>query len=409
MKRKEKRKDDRQLLHQGSPLELSVEALEFRTMLAGNIRVLVNNAGDVTIKGDGKSNHVEVSQDVSGDIVIRGTEDTFGQATGIKEGRDILSEVVLDATNGTFSGKLTVSMGGGNDFVILRDITIDGDFNYKPGGKSDSLGFFQSTANGLSVLKTGSGNDYMNFVDATFRGDIDAVTGGGVDFIGMSNFALDSGRTANFNTGGGGDVIYLEDSIVDGNLAAQMGGLIDTIYVAEGTTLNGRIDVDMGNLFDLLAIENNVDLDSATLNLDGGKGGFGYQNKLFLYSDSPYRQNPPAGIVNFEADVFTIAGTSTTRPTLSGTLTKWVVDDYYDQSPSANFDVVDVLVAANLARGFDYADLPRNDGPAPDPGTLANQLTAHLESEDYYFYQKIFVKAAFETEIETFDWADYSG
>ena len=392
---------------QNARLELNVEQLEFRTLLAGNIRVLVNAAGDVTIRGDGKSNHVEISQNMDGDIVITGTADTFGEATGIRDGRNILSELVVPAENGTLPGKLTVSLGGGNDFLVLRQVTIDGTFDYKPGGKNDSLGFFQSTAKGAVSLKTGSGNDYMNFVDATFENDINAVTGGGVDFIGMSNFALDSGATASFNTGGGGDVLYIEDSTVNGNLVAIMGGLIDTIYVAEGTTLLGNVDVDMGGLFDLLAIENNVNLDNATLNIDGGKGGVGFQNQLFLYDDSPYLNNPPSGILNFQTDFYTISGNTTTGTTLSETLTKWVVDDYYNQSPSVEFDVVDVLLAANIARGFDYADLPRSGGVTPDPVMLASQLTSHLESDDYFLYQKIFVKAAFQTELTTFDWENF--
>ncbi len=392
-----------------SDLEFEVESLESRRMLAGNIRVLVNNAGDVTIRGDGRSNYVEVSQNEDGDIVIAGTEDTKGLATGIRDGRNIVSEMVLDATDGTFSGKLNVLLGGGDDLIILRDITIDGDFNYNPGGKNDSLGFFQSTANGTSNLRTGGGNDYMSFVDATFNGDINAITGGGVDFIGMSNFAIAADFTASFNTGGGGDVIYIEDSTVEGNLEASMGSLIDTIYVADGTTLRGNVDIDMGSLFDLLAIENDVNLDDATLNLDGGRGGVGYQNKLFIHSDSPLIDSPPDGIRNFEADRYTIAGTWITEATLSGTLTKWIIDDYYAyQSPDVEFDVVDVFVAALMARGFDYSDLPRSSGLAPDPVELAGQLTAHLNSPSYWGYQKIFVRAAFSTEMTSFDWFEYT-
>ena len=376
-------------------------------MLAGNIRVLVNANGDVTIRGDGRSNYVEISQNIDGDIVVTGTPDTTGAPTGIKDGRNVVSEFIIEAENGTFPGKLSVSMGGGDDLTILRDVTVDGNLDYKPGGKNDSLGIFQSTINGTSSMRTGGGNDYMNFVDATFNDNLSAITGGGVDFIGMSNVSIQSGKTASFNTGGGGDVIYIEDSVVNGNISATMGGLIDTIYVAEGTTLKGNVNVDMGSLFDLLAIENDVDLSDATLNIDGGRGGFGFDNQLFLYSDSPLIGNVPSGVLNFSVDIYTIAGTSTTEPTLSETLTKWVVDDYYNQSPAVNFDVVEVLQAANLARGFDFADIPRSVGAAPDPVSLANQLTAHLESPDYYLYQKIFVKAAFQTEISSFDWDSF--
>ena len=387
-------------------LDLSVELLENRRMLAGNIRVLTNAAGDLTLRGDGRNNHVEVSQDVSGDIIVTGLKDIQGLDTGLRVGREFFDEVTIDADD--FSGKLTMILRGGHDFAVLRNVTLDGDFTFKSGGGSDSLGFFESTANANATFITGGGNDYLNFVGATFDGSFNAKTGGGVDFFGLSDFAVSTGRTASFVTGGGGDIIYIEDSVVDGNISAVMGSSIDTIYVADGTTLNGNVDVDMGSLFDLLAIENVVTFNELGLNVNGGRGGFGYSNKLFIDINSPLLNNIPDGLIGFEADVYTISGTATTAPTIPETLTKWVVDDYYNQSPDVNFDVVETLVAANLARGFDYNDLPRNDNAtAPDPAYLGTQITAILNSSNYYGYQKIFVRSAFQNEISVFDWNSY--
>ncbi len=394
--------------------QASVEHLERRLMLAGNVRVLINSAGDVTIKGDGKSNYVEVFREVSdqngdndtNDIVIRGIADTNGQDTGIKDGRDILPQFVINASDGTFAEGLNLSLGGGNDLITLRDITINGEFKFSPGGGSDSLGFFNSTAKRNSTFKTSGGSDFMNLVDATFEGDLYAKTGSGVDYFGLSNFALADGKTATFITGGSPDIIYIEDSTVAGDIVVEMAGLIDTIYVADGTTFTGNVTVDTGNGFDLLILENDVDVSQATLNIDGGRGAFGYENQLFLYVDSPFLAAPPAGIVGFESDVYTISGNSYTGDyDMSHTLSIWIMDLYYSSQPVVDIDVIDTVLAANMAHGFDYADLPANDGPEPDPAYLADQIELLLNSPDFYLYQKIFVKNVFSNEIKNFDWS----
>ena len=116
-----------------------VETLEHRILLAGNIRV-TSRGDDITIRGDGRSNYVEIARETTDqnsdgdidDLVIRGITDTNGDSTGIRDGRDILSQIVLDANDGTFAGKLSVSLGGGNDFISFRDVTIDGDFKFTP-------------------------------------------------------------------------------------------------------------------------------------------------------------------------------------------------------------------------------------------------------------------------------------
>ena len=246
----------------------------------------------------------------------------------------------------------------------------------------------------------------MNFVDATFTGDISAITGGGVDFFGMSNFSLSAGKTAEFKTGGSPDIIYVEDSTIDGNLDLDLGGLIDTIYVADGTTFTGNVTVDAGAGFDLLILENDVDVSQATLNIDGGRGAFGYENQLFVYDDSPFLGSVPAGVTGWEIGSYTISGNSFTGPyDMSHTLSRWIMDLYYTSQPDVDIDVIDTVLAANVARGFDYADLPANDGPEPDRAYLADQIEFLIDSQEFYLYQKIFVRNVFSNEIKNFDWS----
>ncbi len=399
--------------------DAGIEALEARRLLAGNLRITINNAGDITLRGDGRSNYVEVSRELvdqngdgdTNDIVVRGLPDTTGAATGIRNGRDIISQQVINTTGGSLDTKLKISLGGGNDLITFRGVELNGDVTLQAGGGSDSFGFFGgSSANGYAKFVMGGGNDYLNVKDGSFNGTWDVNTGGGVDYIGLSAFSSATGALTKFNTGSGPDVIYIEDSIVDGDITALMGSLIDTIYVADGTVLNGNITVDMGTLFDLLVLENDVDLSNANLNISGGRGGFGYENLLFVYDDSPFLANIPDGVSGFEIDFYTISGNATTGFDITTTLSKWIMDLYYPSTqPAINIDVVDTFLAANLARGFHYADLPRSDqGPAPNPAAIADEVAFFLNDASFYRYQTFFVRGVFNTEISTFDWARFA-
>ncbi len=396
-----------------------VEALEARLLLAGSLRITTNRAGDITLRGDGRSNYVEVSRewvDQNGDgdtndIVIRGLNDTTGAATSIRDGRNTVSQHVIDGNGGAITNKLRITLGGGNDFITFRGVELHGDVNFQAGGGSDSFGFFGgSVANGYAKFVMGGGNDYLNVKDGAFNGIWDVNTGGGVDYIGLSAFSSAAGALAKFNTGSGPDVLYIEDSTVDGDITASMGSLIDTVFMADGTVLNGNITIDMGTLFDLLVLENDVDLSNAHLNISGGRGGFGYENLLFVYDDSPFLSDIPNGVTGFDIDYYTTSGNATTGFDITTTLSRWIMDLYYPSTqPAIHIDVVDTFLAANIARGFDYADLPRSDlGPAPNPADIAAEVAFFLGNSSFYGYQTFFVRGAFNTEISTFDWERFA-
>jgi hypothetical protein len=409
-----KRKSDGRFTRQGDHSLFAgfpaVESLESRTMLAGSIRVTTNSAGDVSIRGDGRSNYFEIAAETvdrnndgdTNDIVVRGLPDSFGTPTTIREGRQLVNEVVLNATNHTFSGKLTLTLGGGNDFVAFRGVTMNRDVRIVSGGGNDSLGLFDSTFVGPSSITTSGGNDYTNISNTSFQANLAMNTGPGADYLGVAGLSVNAGVTAAFDTSGSPDVIYIGDSTVEGNLIVKTGSLIDTIYVGSGTVLNGSVTVDMGSQFDLLALENDVQF-NGPLNVQGNSGGY-YQNQLFLYDDSPFMNNIPSGVSNFEVTRWTISGVDTyVGLDLPTTLSRWVMDVY--GGPVIN--VVDALAAANMARGFDYAELPRpNYGSEPNPATVKTEINNFLNSSQYYLYQKLFLKFLFQQEVSQFQWYD---
>ncbi|MCA9265415.1 MAG: hypothetical protein KDA60_16260, partial [Planctomycetales bacterium] len=386
----------------------TVEPLESRVMLAGSIRVLVNRAGDITIRGDGRSNYVEVAAETvdrngdgdTDDIVIRGLNDSWGSPTTIRDGRSYVNEVVLNATNHRISQKVSVILGGGNDFISFQGITMSSGLRCITGGGNDSLGLFDTTIIGPTSISTGGGNDYTNIVDTLFRGGVAVNTSGGADYIGLSGLSIAPGFTASFVTAGSPDIIFIGNSVVNGNVYVNTGSLIDTIYVGDGSVFNGGVTVDMGSQFDLLAIENQVELNGA-VDVRGNRGGY-YTNQLFLYDDSPFINHIPNGIHDFEVTRWTISGVDNyVGLDLPTTLSRWVMDIY--GSPVIN--VVDALAGANMARGFDYATLPHpNFGSEPNPAELKADINSFLNSSQYYLYQKLFLKFLFQQEVTQFKW-----
>ncbi len=219
-------------------LDLHVEALEDRQLLAGNVTATLAAGGDLTIRGDNASNSVilEVFEDrtfelrglssttidaedfagrtLNGNVRVqlRGGDDVFelsGNST-----IDVLENVRISDSDGddTFKffrvemgGQLTIRAGKGDDRLTFFDATAEKmNFNLGQGNDTQTMVLLNSSRRvaDQAIIKTGSGND-----DITLRGNYESARvslGSGDDVFRGTFFTAD---TANINFSGGNDLL----------------------------------------------------------------------------------------------------------------------------------------------------------------------------------------------------------
>ena len=182
-------------------LALSVEKLEDRQMLAGQVRVIVNG-NDIRVLGDGAGNDVEIG-DVGGQIRVFSSNNT----TNIVNGNTGVSSANL--------GTLRILMRGGDDSVrILDGVEVGGSLDIRTAGGFDFVRMHGGhIVNGPTAIRTGGGNDNFYVADTDFEGAFRLVTGGGNDFVflGESDDTINFDRTVTVSMGGGSDAFELND------------------------------------------------------------------------------------------------------------------------------------------------------------------------------------------------------
>ena len=196
--------------------EFSIEPLEDRKMLAGNVTAVMRG-GDLIIKGDRFSNNIDIVPTQNGVRVI-GFADPNGAAT-----------TVNGLAFADFSGPsqiaddVKITLGAGRDRVGLF-VNVNDDVSINGGSNSDDLNV-TSLIGGKLVIKTGSADNLVpDFVDIinTNVNESTRVSGSrGTQqvFVGNSNFF----STSTFNLGGGDDVMQVSNSGFT-NLRANGGG-----------------------------------------------------------------------------------------------------------------------------------------------------------------------------------------
>lgn len=246
-----------------------VESLESRKMLAGNVDVIVSGDNSLVITGDSADNDIVVTV-LAGDIRVldRGGETvTNGGLTGLaatdlnkltitmKGGNDrvvVTSDVSaqgrvrMTGGSGTdrlvFTGdagdKLQIIGGTGDDLVAVDGgATVAGTFTLIGGGGDDDLRILRATANGKVIVKAGGGDDNARVDDATFTSDVKVNMGHGADTMNVGSAGAPTASTFGPKTtlafGGGDDVLVI--------IAAPM-------IPAGGTFLiNGGAGTDLSN------------------------------------------------------------------------------------------------------------------------------------------------------------------
>ena len=297
------------------PLGLSVEPLERRCMLAGNVSATINASGDLLIRGDAADNELRITIDTVGNVdlvALDGTTsfdlgnlltsrmtgdvrvDTRGGSDRVElvslNGPPPVDNVVIRTGAGNdrvrmdvfdASGSISLNMAGGNDVFVVREVVSSG-LQVQTGTGADSLDlvtffpeefdanlgagddeFLIEETSGKLRLNSGSGNDFIGLTDIT---GFDAVvrTGGGGDSLDLEYV---NGIRINIATGAGIDDMIVEHSDVTGELIVNTGGGDDEIEFKYADAANAHINMGGGN--DYLGI-NQSQLDQLEMVLGGG-------------------------------------------------------------------------------------------------------------------------------------------
>ncbi len=211
-------KKHRNSLETETEFGFEVESLESRTMLAGNVHVIVSG-DNMIINGDSDSNEIMVyslvdtigvlggnGTTVTGDVFDLTTADLNKLTIKMKSGDDhVTVGPRIEAT-----GKVRIIGGGGDD-----QITVQGTFNDKVtvngGADSDFIQLYLGTFNDKVTLNGGAGDDNVTIQVTTFATDVKANMGHGSDVVRLT--AGVSFAEARFNLGGGDDLLVMVDSI----------------------------------------------------------------------------------------------------------------------------------------------------------------------------------------------------
>lgn len=309
---------------------LSMESLENRALLAGNVLATVDAEGKLFVSGDALDNHIEIRQipqpatsgewqgatyEISNPWVPRGKTPTTvnGQASviveGVKSGVQINLGVGDDrlviyrhGAAASVPGTVSVSMGEGNDQANLyvvnhqqmyvhlgpgtRDLLIMGGLvsglnvlgdphptagDPPPPAGTDEIHFFGLRIDGAALIDTAYGDDRMEgwFTTSNARATVAIETGAGNDYVG---FTSDDKMTLNarlrIDTGSGNDAVSVSGVRSNSRLIINVGAGNDGISVS-GLTLPSFV-AWMGQGDDRLGITDTFYSDETIL--DGGDG-----------------------------------------------------------------------------------------------------------------------------------------
>ena len=271
-------------------LDLGLERLEDRRMLAGNVEVSVTGNGDLVINGDDLGNVINVSTLPNGDFRVQGfdgttinedsTIETFGGVTddvriNLRAGDNRLFFDELDVPD-----LMSIRMGDGSDSVRFNGQgeiaqTIGGDLNINTGSGSDSilniLGKAFITVGDDLTINTGSGNDNIELAQINTQDRVSINMGSGDDSVAMVDDSAISATTRGrmrISTGSGRDSVTMIGTVNSDRLDINTGSGNDEVHM-EGATVTDRLSINLSRDDDELTI---LEPSGDDFRINGGSG-----------------------------------------------------------------------------------------------------------------------------------------
>jgi hypothetical protein len=218
-----------------------VERLEHRDLLAGNVLVSVDAAGNLDVRGDSADNRFSIAQTAAGAFTFTDldlvTPTTFNGAAG-------------PVTFTGVTGSLRIDLKAGDDEVQIEEGTsIAGNLDIRMGGGSDAV-----------VIQA----DFFGTAPIDVGGNLDVQTGQGDDTVLVDQFVSVTG-SALIDTSDGADNVTISGlTTIAGNLAVRLGHQNDRLEAAivditGAVTVNASLGDDTVDLFDILAASATID------------------------------------------------------------------------------------------------------------------------------------------------------
>ena len=217
-------------------LEFNAERLERREMLAGDVTVNVRG-GDLVIRGDAAANQIQVSHSYfpSG-YLITGTNGTTvnGQASFLATGANDDIRVNLKGGDDVFvlsnssPDDLKFVGSHGNDVLILGNVIVRGNLKVSMGGGRDFIDIRDSTVVGSTRMRTSHGPSTINIAASQLRGDVRVTGGSSTDTFLLAEATSSRSFSAKFK--GGNDTVRLANNSL-GFTKLNGGHGLDTLSV----------------------------------------------------------------------------------------------------------------------------------------------------------------------------------
>src|SRR4051812_27988873 len=190
----------------GSSRRLTMESLESRQMMTGNVLVSVSG-GDLVVTGDGGANEVRIIQSLQNGAPIAGRFFITGQ-NGTRINGQVAGQFFHNVTD-----DVRINLNGGNDRLTLGDGVSNGHFMVP-----DDL-----------EIDMGAGSDVLRLDNITVRDDARLVTGAGNDSVIVTGTVgalpgVDNGdNNLTIETGDRPDNVLLQNVFVRRNLNINTG------------------------------------------------------------------------------------------------------------------------------------------------------------------------------------------
>jgi hypothetical protein len=206
------------------------ECLEPRLVLSGNVTAEVVN-GHLHITGDNENNQIAIyGSGEAGTVIIQGgTEDGTGATRTQVNGQNL--QTFTDVH------RITANMGGGDDRVVVTNLTLNGALHVNLGDGNDrlivrsndvgqqdiqfvgdqTLAYGDVEIGGWFIVSGGPGNDVILTNNIVVNGSVHIAGGDGNDYLQMEGQLATHrvGQSVGINMGAGDDVVDLRRMTVE--------------------------------------------------------------------------------------------------------------------------------------------------------------------------------------------------
>lgn len=247
-------------------LDLSIETLEQRLNLAGNIAVGSLANGDLLFRGDGSDNSMVLERQADGNIWAHGTDGTT--VNGVDVGLLISDGAALDRG-------VTFRMRGGDDSIALNNLEITGRLDIDMGGADDTVLLDEIEMRGKATINLRSGHDAVTLIRFAGYGDLNIQTGAGHDGVSLLDRCYMETARFELDTASGNDSLWIDEAAFFGDVFVAMGTGSDSFEAINRTWFAGDLTVRLGSGDDSLRMSSlyYTDVyDLGSLDLDTGGG-----------------------------------------------------------------------------------------------------------------------------------------